>query len=179
MDNSSDIPLEEVVVRLMDTYGEDVYKLAFLYMRNQQSAEDVHQEVFYKVMKSYHKFKHESSEKTWLFRITINTCKDMLKQSWFRRVSIFDSEEKFQKGYELPVNMEEKETNQGLYELILKMPSRYREVILLYYYEDLTYEEVANILHIPQGTVQSRLSRGRQKLKKMMEESGEFHGSGH
>ena len=78
--------------------------------------------------------------------------------------------------YENPYDIGIAESNNELYELILKLPPRYKEVILLFYYEDLTYEEIAQILNIPKGTVQSRLTRGRGKLKKMMEERGEFNG---
>ena len=165
-------PIEKVIERLIDSFGEEIYKIAFLYMGNQQSAEDVYQEVFYKVMKNYSKFKHESSEKTWLFRITINTSKDMLKQNWFHKVSFLGINKEYETGYENPVCIEKMESNQRLYELIFSLPSRYKDVILLYYYEDLTYEEISKILKIPMGTVQSRLSRGRQKLKKILEEGG-------
>ncbi len=165
-----------IVERLIDQYGADVYKVAYLYVRDPNLVEDVFQEVFYKVMKNYHKFGHLSSEKTWLIRITINTCKDLLRTSWLRRVTTFGTWEEQDRRYESPYDIGVVESNNELYELILKLPSRYKEVILLFYYEDLTYEEIAQILNIPKGTVQSRLARGREKLKKMIEERGEFNG---
>lgn len=165
-----------IVERLIEDYGQDVYKLAYLYVKDQQLAEDVFQEVFYKVMKNYHKFEHLSSEKTWLIRITINTCKDLLRTSWLRRVTTFGTWEEQDNRYEKPYDIVASESHTELYELILKLPSKYKEVILLFYYEDFTYEEMAEILNIPKGTVQSRLARGREKLKKMMEERGEFNG---
>lgn len=165
-----------IVERLIDQYGADVYKIAYLYVKDPNLAEDVFQEVFYKVMKNYHKFGHLSSEKTWIIRITINTCKDLLRTSWLRRVITFGTWEEQDHRYENPYDIGISESNNELYELILKLPPRYKEVILLFYYEDLTYEEIAQILNIPKGTVQSRLARGREKLKKMMEERGEFNG---
>ncbi|MTL37600.1 sigma-70 family RNA polymerase sigma factor, partial [Turicibacter sanguinis] len=148
-----------------------------LYVKDQQLAEDIFQEVFYKVMKNYHKFEHLSSEKTWLIRITINTCKDLLRTSWLRRVTTFGTlEEQNQTQYEQPFDMTQSESNNELYEMIMKLPQRYKEVILLFYYEDFSYDEMAKILNIPKGTVQSRLARGREKLKKMMEERGEISG---
>ena len=146
-------------------------------VKDQQLAEDIFQEVFYKVMKNYHKFEHLSSEKTWLIRITINTCKDLLRTSWLRRVTTFGTlEEQNQTQYEQPFDMTQSESNNELYEMIMKLPQRYKEVILLFYYEDFSYDEMAKILNIPKGTVQSRLARGREKLKKMMEERGEISG---
>ena len=166
-----------VVERLIEDYGQDVLKIAYLYVKDQQLAEDIFQEVFYKVMKNYHKFEHLSSEKTWLIRITINTCKDLLRTSWLRRVTTFGTlEEQNQTQYEQPFDMTQSESNNELYEMIMKLPQRYKEVILLFYYEDFSYDEMAKILNIPQGTVQSRLARGREKLKKMMEERGEISG---
>ena len=166
-----------VVERLIEDYGQDVLKIAYLYVKDQQLAEDIFQEVFYKVMKNYHKFEHLSSEKTWLIRITINTCKDLLRTSWLRRVTTFGTlEEQNQTQYEQPFDMTQSESNNELYEMIMKLPQRYKEVILLFYYEDFSYDEMAKILNIPKGTVQSRLARGRDKLKKMMEERGEISG---
>ena len=166
-----------VVERLIEDYGQDVLKIAYLYVKDQQLAEDIFQEVFYKVMKNYHKFEHLSSEKSWLIRITINTCKDLLRTSWLRRVTTFGTlEEQNQTQYEQPFDMTQSESNNELYEMIMKLPQRYKEVILLFYYEDFSYDEMAKILNIPKGTVQSRLARGREKLKKMMEERGEISG---
>ena len=166
-----------VVERLIEDYGQDVLKIAYLYVKDQQLAEDIFQEVFYKVMKNYHKFEHLSSEKTWLIRITINTCKDLLRTSWLRRVTTFGTlEEQNQTQYEQPFDMTQSESNNELYEMIMKLPQRYKEVILLFYYEDFSYDEMAKILNIPKGTVQSPLARGREKLKKMMEERGEISG---
>lgn len=166
-----------VVERLIEDYGQDVLKIAYLYVKDQQLAEDIFQEAFYKVMKNYHKFEHLSSEKTWLIRITINTCKDLLRTSWLRRVTTFGTlEEQNQTQYEQPFDMTQSESNNELYEMIMKLPQRYKEVILLFYYEDFSYDEMAKILNIPKGTVQSRLARGREKLKKMMEERGEISG---
>jgi len=165
-------PVDTVVERLIEQYGQEVYKIAYFYMKETQLAEDVFQEVFYKVIKNYHKFNHQSSEKTWLIRITINTCKDMLRTSWIKRVTTFGVWQDSENEYEKPYDIEKKETNKELYELIQQLPQKYKEILLLFYYKDLTYEEISEILQIPEGTVRSRLSRAREKLKKMMNERG-------
>ncbi len=165
-------PIEQVVERLIEEYGQEVYKIAYFYIKDQQLAEDVFQEVFYKVMKNYHKFQHQCSEKTWLTRITINTCKDLLRTSWIKRVTTFDIWQDSGKDCEAPFDIEQQETDQQLYELIQELSTKYKDVILLFYYEELSYEEIAQILKIPEGTVRSRLSRARVKLKKMINERG-------
>lgn len=94
-----------------------------------------------------------------------------------RRVTTFGTlEEQNQTQYEQPFDMTQSESNNELYEMIMKLPQRYKEVILLFYYEDFSYDEMAKILNIPKGTVQSRLARGREKIEKMMEERGEISG---
>lgn len=172
MSLSTHEPVDTVVERLIEQYGQEVYKIAYFYMKETQLAEDVFQEVFYKVIKNYHKFNHQSSEKTWLIRITINTCKDMLRTSWIKRVTTFGVWQDSENEYEKPYDIEKKETNKELYELIQQLPQKYKEILLLFYYKDLTYEEISEILQIPEGTVRSRLSRAREKLKKMMNERG-------
>ena len=172
MSLSTHEPVDRVIERLIEQYGQEVYKIAYFYMKDKQLAEDVFQEVFYKVIKNYHKFNHQSSEKTWLIRITINTCKDMLRTSWIKRVTTFGVLQDSENEYEKPYDIEKKETNKELYELIQRLPQKYKEILLLFYYKDLTYEEISEILQIPEGTVRSRLSRAREKLKKMMNERG-------
>ena len=139
MSLSTHEPVDTVVERLIEQYGQEVYKIAYFYMKETQLAEDVFQEVFYKVIKNYHKFNHQSSEKTWLIRITINTCKDMLRTSWIKRVTTFGVWQDSENEYEKPYDIEKKETNKELYELIQQLPQKYKEILLLFYYKDLTF----------------------------------------
>ena len=170
MNSNTHEPIEQVVERLIEDYGQEVYRIAYFYIKDRQLAEDVFQEVFYKVMKNYHKFQHQSSEKTWLTRITINTCKDLLRTNWIKRVTTFSTWQEPQSDYEAPFDIEKQEEYQELYQMIQKLPTKYKDVILLFYYKKLSYEEISKILGIPEGTVRSRLARARTKLKKMISE---------
>ncbi|WP_235069472.1 RNA polymerase sigma factor [Turicibacter sp. TJ11] len=170
MNSNTHEPIEQVVERLIEDYGQEVYRIAYFYIKDRQLAEDVFQEVFYKVMKNYHKFQHQSSEKTWLTRITINTCKDLLRTNWIKRVTTFSTWQEPQSDYEAPFDIEKQEEYQELYQMIQKLPTKYKDVILLFYYKELSYEEISQILGIPEGTVRSRLARARTKLKKMISE---------
>ena len=161
-------PTQGLVEALMDEYGNEVYKIAYLYVKDKQLAEDVFQEVFYKVMKSHHQFRQESSEKTWIIRITINTCKDVLRSSWLRRVTLIDKYDESNFVTQSSVDVIRQEENQQLYDAIYKLPTKYKETIILYYFKEYTYEEISQILRIPQGTVQSRLSRAKSKLKLLL-----------
>ena len=157
----------EPVERLIETYGQEVYKIAYFYMKNTQLAEDVFQEVFYKVMKNYDKFQHQSSEKTWLIRITINTCKDMLRTSWIKRVTTFGVYQDSKNDYEKPFDIAQQETNRELYELIQKLPSKYKEVILLFYYKELSYEEISEILKIENEVIIKLMKLANIKKNKL------------
>ena len=170
MNSNTHEPIEQVVERLIEDYGQEVYRIAYFYIKDRQLAEDVFQEVFYKVMKNYHKFQHQSSEKTWLTRITINTCKDLLRTNWIKRVTTFSTWQEPQSDYEAPFDIEKQEEYQELYQMIQKLPTKYKDVILLFYYKELSYEEISQILGIPEGTVRSRLPLARIKLKKMISE---------
>ena len=78
--------IEEHLSYLMQRYGKQVYRLAYYYVRDKHLAEDIYQEVFIRVYKNYHKFRHESSFYTWIYRITVNLCKDYLKSAKVRRI---------------------------------------------------------------------------------------------
>ncbi|EET85845.1 RNA polymerase, sigma-24 subunit, ECF subfamily [Clostridium carboxidivorans P7] len=81
--------MNEEIKRLIRSYGNDVLRIAYIYLKDRYLAEDAFQEVFIKVYKNFDKFKNQSSEKTWIITITMNTCKDMLRISWFKKVVMF------------------------------------------------------------------------------------------
>ena len=164
---------EEQVERLIREYGDDVYKVAYLYMKDKVIAEDIFQDVFYKVMKNYASFRQESTEKTWIMRITINTCKDKLRSSWFRRVKLVEQYDDNQEVVVNPVDVIQQERHQQLYQAIYELSPKHKEILILFYFKEYTYEEIGDILSIPLGTVQSRLSRAKSKLKKQLLEGGE------
>lgn len=151
---------------MIDDYGDMVLKTAYMYLKDMHRAEDAFQEVFIKAFKNYSSFRGESSEKTWIIKITINVCRDILKSFWNKRVI---------HGYEdilsISDNNAEEEAienmgKQELFSKVLSLPAAYREAIILYYYHEFSTIEVSRILDIPEGTVRSRLSRGREMLKK-------------
>lgn len=83
---------EEILERLMREYGDSVFRMCFLYLKDYHLAEDATQETFIKAMRSYDSFLHNSKEKTWLIRIAINTCKNVMRTRWFR-FPVIDIEE--------------------------------------------------------------------------------------
>lgn len=157
--------IEKVVERLIHEYGNDVLRLAFMYLKDKYLAEDAFQEVFIKVYHNWQQFRNEASEKTWLIRITINVCKDMMKSNWFKKVSFYDFEDIYT--IDKKINQVDEEINNKLlFEQVLELPEKYKEVILLYYYQGFSVKEIARILEITTGTVGSLMSRARKLLKK-------------
>ncbi len=156
---------ENKIKRLIDTYGNDVLRTSYMYLKNLQNAEDAFQEVFIKVFNKMEDFRGESNEKTWIIRITINVCKDMLRSSWFKRVLITDKlkDKIISEGIENRIIKIEE--NKILFEEVMSLSNKLKEVIILYYYHNCNTTEISKILNLAEGTVRSRLHRARETLK--------------
>lgn len=146
-------------------YGDEILRLCILYLGDRQLAEDAFQETFVKAWRGRDSFRGESSEKTWLSHIAVNTCRDMLRSGWFRLMrrsepveALFDLAAP-QRADPAPVR-----------DAILALPGKYREVIVLYYDRDMKQGEIAETLHLPVNTVSTRLRRARALLHKMLGE---------
>ncbi|QXE18213.1 sigma-70 family RNA polymerase sigma factor [Clostridium sp. 001] len=160
--------MDEKIEELMNSYGNDVLRMAYLYLKDKYLAEDVFQEVFIKVYKNFSKLKKSSSEKNWIMTITINTCRDVLRISWFKKVIL--SKDVYDNSLvDICENVDDKVINKIQHEELLKqvmdMPRKYKEIIILYYYEELSTRDISKVLKIPEGTVRSRLFRARTVLK--------------
>jgi RNA polymerase sigma-70 factor (ECF subfamily) len=162
------ISLEELV----DEYGDHVLQLAYLYLKDRHLAEDVFQEVFTRVYTKAHTFRGEANPKTWIYRITINLCRDRLR-SWALRRLVVAGEGLISLLAPPAPDVEEvvlaQADRSALMEAIMALPVEFREVVLLYYYEEMETPEVAAALGLSPGTVRSRLCRARARLKAMLE----------
>lgn len=156
---------------IMDTYGNEIKRFIYTYLKNEADTDDVTQEVFVAVYLKLDSFQGNSSLRSWIYSIAINKCKDYLR-SW--RVRNHKLIEKITKLSHLPIKFSEapeehtikiKETDL-LLEKVLGLSIKYREVIILYYFKDLSVKEISYIEKEP--TVQTRLSRGRKKLKVLL-----------
>jgi RNA polymerase sigma factor (sigma-70 family) len=172
---SSDLLFEKIV----DQYGESLMRLAYTYVKNHQVAEDIVQDVFLKAFEKQSDFRGESSYKTYLYRITINRSYDYFRSWSYKNLLLTDKITKIvrqEKSTEL-LDITENE-NYLLGEKILSLPIKYREVIILHYYNDYGIDEIAFILGISPNTIKTRLRRGREKLKGLIERTeGEIYGT--
>ncbi|WP_230199429.1 sigma-70 family RNA polymerase sigma factor [Bacillus ndiopicus] len=150
---------------LVEQYGEYLFHLGYLYVKDRQLAEEITQDVFLKYMQQPEKFRGDASLKTYLTRILINRCYDELKK--IKRKTLFN-QWLFKKDKNQP-SIEhtyiKQEAYQTLLDKVLQLSLHYREIIILYYYEEFEVKEIANLLGLSENTVRTRLRRAREILK--------------
>jgi RNA polymerase sigma factor (sigma-70 family) len=160
----------KVIEQLMNLYTEKVYLLAYSFVKDRGLAEDISQEVFLKAYKYLDSFRGESKLKSWIYRITVNTSKDFLKKKSLKQLLL---ESNFLENFKSTESTETSFLNanrkEELLQLILTLPIKYREVIVLHYFYDVKINELSSTLDLNTNTVKTRLSRGRDILKRKIE----------
>ncbi|MCC6694266.1 MAG: sigma-70 family RNA polymerase sigma factor [Candidatus Hydrogenedentes bacterium] len=162
---------EELVRR----YRNDVYALAYHFVRNREEAWDVSQEVFIKAHRSLGRFRGDSSFKTWVLRITANQCKDFLKKRRLDTVSYNDALEAEHAASPIlgPEHaVEAKELGEAITTALSQLPFKHRTAFVLREFEGMTYEEMARVMGCNLGTVMSRLHHARKKLQHSLQRMG-------
>ncbi len=155
---------DQTIERLITQHQTSLLRLCYVQLQDQALAEDVVQETFLKAYKGFDSFRGDSSEKTWLTRIAVNTCRDFQRGGWFKHTDRRVTPDM------LPVGTVQPDTEDlDLSLAVMKLPRKMREAILLYYYQDMSTEEIAETLGIAQSSVSNRLRRGREKLRKLLE----------
>lgn len=139
-----------------DRYADMLYRLAFSHLQNREDAEDVVQEVFVKYLAAS-QFKDTEHEQAWLIRVTVNACYDFLRKKKYRlHVPLEEIEETVAK---------EEEALMDICQMLSGLAPKYKTVMLLYYLEGYSVEEISHILKLSKSAVKMRLSRGRELLK--------------
>ena len=157
----------------MIEYGNELVRLAFSYVKDTEIAKDMVQNTFIKCYKNLDSFRFDAQIKTWLYRITINECKDYLKSWNYKMVQVksFINETAKSISPSTEKIVIDKYNNEEIKDTIFSLPKMYREVVYLYYYDSLKTEEIAKVLDIPVNTVKTRLRRAKQRLKPMIKEA--------
>ena len=155
---------EQTICRMVDEYQLALLRACYVCLHDRQLAEDAVQETFIKAYKTLDSFRGECSEKTWLMRIAVNTCRDMLRSKWFRHLDRRITPD------ELPEAATQSAAEDVELTLsVMHLPQKYREVTLLYYYENMTMMEIAEALGVSQSTISTRLLRARARLRQTLE----------
>lgn len=148
--------------RIVALYADVVYRVALSYAKTKEDAEDVLQNVFLKLLTKRVKFEDDEHIRKWLIRVAVNECNSLWSSFWRKNVEYID-------------RMEEGITFQNadysdLYDAIKVLPAKLRIVLHLFYYEGYRTREIADLLHIREATVRSRLTRARKLLKSQLGE---------
>ena len=153
------ISSEEAIKKYFNT----VHKLALSQTGNKTIAEDVVQDTFLRFLQSNKVFESEEHIKAWLIRVTINCAKSVLMSSWFKKTVPLEEE----------ISFSEPERHE-VYFAVLEIPPKYRTIIHLFYYEDMSIKEIADALKMNESTVKSRLHRGREMVKMKLRRDYDF-----
>lgn len=150
---------EAKLQQLMETHGSNVLRVCFLYLRDYALAQDAAQTTFMKVWQALDTLRSGTTEKAWVMRITVNTCRNILKSRDYRlyaRNTPLD---------QLPEpTAEDPLPDDTVLQAVLSLPDKYREIVVLHYYQALNLTEVAEILQLPPASVRTRLHRARKLL---------------
>jgi RNA polymerase sigma-70 factor (ECF subfamily) len=153
-----DISAEELISK----YSDMVYRVAFSRTQNDYDAQDITQDVFMKYLKyvrAGNVFREEEHRKAWLLKVAVNTGNTFVKTAWFRhRADLAEIADMSQ-------DMEEKS---DVYDAVMALPEKYRMVIHLFYYEELSIKEIGSVLRLSETAVKSRLHRARELLKEKL-----------
>ncbi|MDQ0225765.1 sigma-70 family RNA polymerase sigma factor [Metabacillus niabensis] len=162
---------DKVLDQLMDKYGNSILHLAYSYVGNREIAEDLTQEIFVKCYQKLDQYQKRSSLKSWLWRIAINHCKDYLKSWHYKHIIISDEQAKRTSSRERVVEHEviQKYEDEQLVHTVMGLPDTYREVLYLYYFEELTIKEISNLINVNQNTIKTRLKKAKEILKDRLE----------
>lgn len=156
---------DERIQRMMETHGSALLRLCYLDLRDVMLAQDAVQDSFFKAYQKLDTFRGECSEKTWLTRIAINTCRDYRRKAWLRWVDRRIDIDRLIIPGGTPVDSKD----DTVLKAVMALPAREREPVLMRYYQELRLHEISQALGIPEGTVTSRLNRARAKLRRQLE----------
>ncbi len=160
-----DISKEETYTDIVEQFSDMIYRIAWQNLFNREDSEDVVQDVFLKLLQQKNNiFRDPEHLKAWLIRVTVNRCLDFKKSFLYRKIVPLDNIDKL-----CSTGISWEDGEQKIMEELYQLPEETRNILYLYYYEGYTIREIADILGKKQNTVNSKLTRGRKKLKQILE----------
>tara|TARA_A100001015_G_scaffold320947_1_gene449284 strand:+ start:399 stop:1013 length:615 start_codon:yes stop_codon:yes gene_type:complete len=155
---------QEQAGRLMTSYGNHIFRLAYSYLHNKSDAEDILQDTLIQYLKKHPQFESAEHEKAWLLRVAINLSKNKIKYNLIRKTDELNE----------TLTVKKSEDLSYVWEAVKSLPVKYREVIHLYYQEGYSTAQTADMLSKKEATVRSLLRRARIKLKTVLKEAYDF-----
>ncbi len=160
MERQKQIMMTGVSYAVIDRYKDMVYRAALTTVGNFADAEDIMQDVFLKYFKAHPSFESTEHEKAWFLRVTINEGKNLLRSTWHRKRAAAD--------FSRIADENGTPEHSDVLDAVLSLPEKYRVVIYLYYYEEYSIRQIAQMLQKSEAAVAQRLSRGRKALEKKL-----------
>ena len=162
---------DDSTLETIEKYSLMVYRLAYSLVKNESDADDIHQEVFVRYITSNPVFENAEHEKAWFIRVTTNLCKNLWKTAWKRKViSLSEYEEVHRESTGIYGKGAAEAEENTIIDVVKLLPQKYRVVIHIFYYEEMSIEEISKVLGLNPSTVRTHLTRARRKLGKILEE---------
>lgn len=162
---------DRLLYEAMDSYGDYLLRVVHAVVKDESRAEDIVQEVFIRYYLRLDAFEGRSSVKTYLYRIAMNECKNYFKSWSYRKLEITEFFSHLLISKQTPEeDLLHAETTGSVAEMVSALPRKYREVIWLHYYAELSVAEISDVLECPVNTVKTRLARGRKLARISWEE---------
>lgn len=154
----------------VEKYMNMVYRISFHYFGNREDAEDVLQDVFVKLFTCKKEFADDEEMKAWLIRVTSNTCHSYFRNP-FRKRRMDVDEKEWEKICGSSSSEQDVNDRMVVFDAVMSLSEQYRIVVYLFYYEEYSISQISDVLKIKETTIQTRLSRAREKLKKSLGDS--------
>ena len=158
-------PRQEWLNTVITSWEKPILRLCFAFLGDTALAEDAVQETFFKAWKNYDRFRADAAERTWITRIAVNTCKDLLKSAWSRNTDRTVTPDLLPEG-----SAPFEERDDTVTRAVMSLPSGLKEVTLLHWYQGMTLEEMVRVLRLPRSTINYRLKKAKAILKKELED---------
>ncbi|WP_193774505.1 RNA polymerase sigma factor [Vallitalea guaymasensis] len=162
--------------KLVEEYQSKFLTMAYKFTDDYNDAEDLCQEIFIKVYRNLSGFKNQSKLSTWLYKIAINTCLDWNRRNKPKIFNITNIMDKSVKELSSKHNTEQiiiyKERQQMVHNAVYSLKDKYKTIVILYHFNQLSYKEISFILNIPVKTIETRLYRGRKQIKEQLMKEG-------
>ncbi|MBQ8195614.1 MAG: sigma-70 family RNA polymerase sigma factor [Oscillospiraceae bacterium] len=172
MDTMS-LKTSESFEEVMKFYMPMVYRIAFSRLGSTHEAEDITQEVFMKYFRADISYNDEEHRKAWLIRCAINCTKTLVTSAWYRHRASDEGLDNMEEQGDIPGSdgdIDKIEQKNAVMSAVMKLPEKYRTVIHLFYFEDMSVAQISKATGIREATVKSQLSRARDMLKPMLKE---------
>lgn len=162
---------EEAYRQIVEEYGNRLLRTCYLILRDREEAEDVVQETFIKVFQKLETFKENSRLYTWIYTIALNLSRDRLR----KKQDTLTIQDEWVGNNDVESHVEMSIDREVLRKELFEINSLYREVLVLFYFEDFSIKEISNLLNEKEGTIKSKLSRGRNILKESLLKGGQLN----